>query len=131
MSLHWSAEFVGLPWRERGRDRTGVDCWGLLFLIYASRGVEVQSYADDYVSVDERERVAAIATQAASESEWLQINPGEEREFDALLFKRAGLATHVGIVVAPGKMLHIRNGGMSEIVPWRSRLIGIYRHRGL
>ena len=41
--------YVGLPWREHGRDRDGVDCWGVLRLIYLERlGIELPSYHSQY-----------------------------------------------------------------------------------
>jgi cell wall-associated NlpC family hydrolase len=29
----WAANYIGLPFREHGRDHNGTDCWGLVTLI--------------------------------------------------------------------------------------------------
>lgn len=34
MSQHWTTRYVGLPYRAGGRERDGLDCWGLIRLIY-------------------------------------------------------------------------------------------------
>ena len=33
----WVADYVGLPWEPYGRTRAGVDCWGLVRLVYEER----------------------------------------------------------------------------------------------
>lgn len=33
--MHWAAQYIGFPYLEGGRGAGGVDCWGLLCLVYA------------------------------------------------------------------------------------------------
>lgn len=132
--MHWSAKFVGLPWAEKGRAREGVDCWGLCHLVYAEAlGVTLPSYVDQYACVAERAEIAALMSSDSLRWPWAEVPLEDAREFDIALFSRAGLQSHVGIVIAAGRMLHIDSERHSCIETylagrWRPRLIGIYRH---
>ena len=131
----WTNAFVGLPWLDRGRDWKGVDCWGLLYLVYQTKGIAVQSYSESYTSATEREQVALLA-QDANKSPWLSVERGQEQSFDMLFFRRGRLATHVGVVTARGKMLHICEGREAvidryDLSPWSVKLCGIYRHEAM
>jgi cell wall-associated NlpC family hydrolase len=45
---HWSRDYVGLPWKFAGRSSEGVDCWGLLWLVYREvLGIPIASYAPE------------------------------------------------------------------------------------
>ena len=33
----WASEYVGIPYRTHGRDRSGADCWGLICMIWQER----------------------------------------------------------------------------------------------
>lgn len=130
---HWSTPLVGLPYAEKGRDPTGVDCWGVVCLALAAAGFTVPSYGGEYVSTDEnREIDAAVAREAVSPL-WRPVEPGSECEFDVLIFRRGRYASHAGVVVKPGLMLHIEQDDMqSRVVDYRAplyatRLSGIYR----
>jgi cell wall-associated NlpC family hydrolase len=44
MIPNWAAQYVGLPFRDKGRARTGLDCYGLVVLVLREQfGVEVPS----------------------------------------------------------------------------------------
>lgn len=131
--MHWSAPFVGLPWREKGRDRGGVDCWGLTALVYAEAlSLVLPSYTDNYAGIAEKAEIAALMTADAACWPWQAVDD-EARDFDVAMFRRGRMESHVGLVAGPSRMLHIFRGGLSCLESytdgrWRPRLIGIYRH---
>jgi cell wall-associated NlpC family hydrolase len=128
-------EYVGLPWLERGRDRDGLDCWGLLALVYAERlGVLLPSYRDDYQTTADTEAVAGLIENHIAP--WHPVPLGEERVGDALLMSVGGRPRHVGVVVCPGLVLHIERRAGSLIESYHSmrlrrRVLGVYRHESL
>lgn len=125
--------YIGLPWCDRGRGISGVDCWGLLRLVYLElRGIELPSYADSYVTAgDARELARLIAGEL---DPWDEIEPGAETIYDGVLMREGKFPRHIGIVVEPGLMLHVERGGTSQVERYRSgmfahRVVGFYRHR--
>lgn len=127
--------YVGLPYLDRGRDLAGVDCYGLLRLVYAEiLGIELPSYADDYRTAADD---LAIASLIADELDpWDEVAKGGEREGDAVLMRSGRHLRHVGIVAdGRARLLHIERGDLSRIErydlgPLAHRVAGFYRYRG-
>ena len=132
----WSNAYIGLPFREKGRDRSGLDCYGLVYLAFATeQRIAIPRLDKDYACLAEREEIAALF-DAGNSDPWRPIAEGDERPFDVVLFRRGRITSHIGIVVEPGRMLHIQNGidcGIEryDVGAWRTRLVGIRRHREL
>jgi cell wall-associated NlpC family hydrolase len=135
--VRWTRDFIGLPWQFAGRSRDGVDCWGLLWLIYRDvLHIEIASYAQETMDAPERDQIAALMAGELSKTPWTDIPLGQERAFDMAVFKRAGLDSHVGVVVEPGRMLHITQGTETRVEwfdqgRWKPKLIALHRHVSL
>lgn len=130
---HWSVPLVGLPYVEKGRDVAGVDCWGLVCLALGEVNCAIPSYEGDYISADEGREIDAIIEREASSPLWREVDYGEEKAFDVLIFRRGRYRWHAGVVVRRGIMLHIEEeAAQSRIVSYEnpafaSRLTGVYR----
>jgi cell wall-associated NlpC family hydrolase len=127
--------FIGIPEVDLGRDRNGCDCWGLYRLVLREAcGIELPSYAGDYMCSRESAEVDRVARGVFSGSPWQQVT-GPRRPFDLLLFQRGRQAFHVGLAVDADRMLHMPAGDASSIVPvrdqWHRCLAGVYRHEAL
>lgn len=133
----WMRDFVGLPRLVAGRSRAGVDCYGLIWLVYRDvLRLDLASYAGETLDAPERAQIAALVAGGCSASPWCEVQPGAEQEFDMAVFRRGGIADHVGLVIAPGRMLHVvdATGVYLESFAagrWKSRLAGVYRHEAL
>lgn len=131
----WAAGYVGLPFAECGRDRAGLDCWGLVRLVLAEVfDVTVPSYLGGYADTADRRAIADVIASALPE--WIDVGARPERPGDVVLFRVMGQPMHVGIIVAPGWMLHVERGIDSALdrlggMRWGSRRIGLYRHEDL
>lgn len=133
--MHWSVSYIGIPFIEKGRDRAGVDCWGLIRLIYQNElGIELPSYVEGYASLAEKAEISGLFEAGRASPVWEMTDSA--REFDVLMFRMGRLGAHVGIVAGRKRMIHAPEGLTSCIEDYsgprhESRLIGIYRHSAL
>lgn len=125
--------YVGIPYVTRGRVRDGADCWGLVRLVYAElRGIDLPSYAEDYVSSTDRAAIADLIEGGLPA--WERVPAGSEKLFDGVLMRVKRDECHIGLVVAPGRVLHVENDKLSCVEPYGSwrlahRITGFYRYR--
>ena len=130
--MTWSNRFIGLPWADFGRTREGCDCYGLVHVVYREElGITLPDYLG-YGSPDEVGEIAALIEGAQASPLWLP-REGPALAFDVAVFRQGRLATHVGIVVRHGLMLHMVDGDAAKLEDyragrWASRLTGHWRH---
>jgi cell wall-associated NlpC family hydrolase len=128
----WPSAYVGLPFVDGGRNRAGVDCWGLVRLVLAEQaGVDVPTYGE--ISAHDLARVTGtIRAAIAGDQTWRQVeHPGV---FDVAVMR--GNPLHVGIMIDTRRVLHVESTTAAVQIPVthpsvRHRLIGFYRHRDL
>jgi cell wall-associated NlpC family hydrolase len=124
--------YVGIPWRLRGRDFDGCDCWGIVWLVFKHElGIELPSYTDHYLSVEDKKAIAALI--ARERSPWREIDKGGERRFDAAILRNDSSHSHIGLITRRGRLLHIFEGRASEVVSYdeglfKRQIIGFFRH---
>jgi cell wall-associated NlpC family hydrolase len=140
----WPVIYQGIPFRDRGGDRAGCDCWGLITLIYREQlGIALPDYPEIAAgaSLDKAREIAA----AAEGPEWSEVAAGDERAFDVVLMRglvvhegrKSSRPIHVGCVFEPGLLTHIERVCEVSVVNYRAhprmrhRVEGFYRHRDL
>lgn len=133
------ADFIGLPFRDHGRDRTGADCWGGVRMVLAElRGIVLPDYGSGYRETMDCDGIGASIREGLVRDFERVAAP---QPFDLVIFKLAGKPWHVGLVVDAGRFLHWPqpdergNDGSSRIAhftdrTWRHRVEGFYRYRG-
>ncbi|MEX2444511.1 MAG: NlpC/P60 family protein [Alkalispirochaeta sp.] len=95
--MQWVGEYIGLPYRAYGRDRQGVDCWGLVRLVLAEHfSIELPDLVGDYDAADDD----AIARLIDDTRTLVDAEPIDEpRDGDIAVLRYMGHTTHVGVVV--------------------------------
>lgn len=133
----------------------GLDCWGLVRLIAAERfGAQLPAYdettwrecekRDDQLAANaelaafmngERVKGWEPMWEAAAAPSNEPLGGGRVAPGDVVLIRNLGAPIHVGVVVAPGHMLHIEEGIDAMCVEYddaktERRVIGFYRFIG-
>ena len=133
----WIDDYIGLPFKSLGRDRAGVDCWGLVYLVNREKfGHQLPTYSEDYANSHDFEEVGALI-RGEVVTQWKPIETGSEQLGDSILFRCNGQPSHIGIVLSRDeqKFLHARDGTYSSVerydsIHWRNRVMGFYRYAG-
>lgn len=121
--------YIGLPYRENGRDESGLDCWGLARVFYKQEmGIELPSYSELYTGSYDSKVTEAINYY---KDNWTRVESPQSG--DLCLFRIMGEPSHVGIYIGSNKFLHSRDGKDSVIDSldssmWFKRLEGFYRY---
>lgn len=131
--MNWSAQYVGVPFADRGRNLDGCDCWGLAVVVYARElGIALPSYADDYDGGGDLASLGPLIAGERTAPPWRPISEAPQA-FDLAIFRRGRCDSHIGLVIDQGLMLHIARGDCAKVeafdgLPWRTRLTGFVRY---
>ena len=125
----WYNDYVGIPFLAKGREKTGVDCWGLAILVYSEQfNITLPSFSDNY-DFEDTDRIAELTAQY--KEAWEETT--EPKPGSIVLFKVLGQVSHVGIYVGNNKFLHCRENHSSAIesldsISWNKRLAGFFNY---
>lgn len=126
----WHNKYVGIPYKDNGRDLNGVDCWGLARYVYNKEfNISLPSFSFNYDGGD-RERIEELIAQYREG--WEEITQ-DYKSGDLVLFRMMGYESHVGIITEYPYFLHAREKADSSIerldtTQWKNRVIGVFRY---
>jgi len=126
MIAKWAGDYVGVPYLAKGRSMAGLDCLGLLYLIYADHyGVRLPNY-DHYTHENNRSIEAVFLNNIG---EW---TPTESRQAGALvMLSIGGYTTHLGVCIGDNRFIHAMQGcdvaiDSLDSFRWKDRIEGVY-----
>lgn len=133
----WVAQYIGVPFKVHGRDRSGVDCYGLARLVLAEQfKIDLPSLAETYIDTKAKtsgERIETEITAQAAAS-WQEIAAGSERVGDVVVIRQRGYAMHIGVVLGDSKMLHVEESAVYSVIEaydgllFQTKIQGFYRY---
>ena len=130
---YWAGHYIGLPFKERGRDMTGLDCWGLVRLVlHEQLDIQVPSYAHYYVSSTSEKQIGPLVRRESLN--WKRVAVENSACGDVLILRMRGQPMHAALVLDHQYMLHIERGINSVLerydsMRWRNRIVGVFRHQ--
>ncbi len=118
-------DLIGIPFKDGGRGKDGIDCWGLVMLLLKRQGYRnIRNY--DISAFSMREINDEIEKERNS---WRKIsNP----RYGCVVLIANGCtsdANHVGIVVDNNKFIHCYAYSgvcLSSLKRWRGHILGYY-----
>ena len=129
-------DYIGIPFKHQGRDMDGVDCYGLVHLVYKrERGIilpDVQGYdySDQvrcgYFEAWEKDVDGIISS---AHKAWERVYPPHLELYDILLFRRyleIQAPTHIGVYTEDDKFLHC-----TETLPVSLGRLQRYQQQGM
>jgi cell wall-associated NlpC family hydrolase len=107
-------QYCGLPYKRRGRDREGLDCWGLVRLVLLEQAGKTFPRYDN----DDPDGWSI----AGHSNAFPRVKLVDAQALDvAIMFTdlkvKAGWVSapvHIGVFVTPKHILHINAGGISQ-----------------
>lgn len=145
--MHWVNQYIGIPYKDKGRSIQGCDCWGLVYLVLLEQwGIRVPTYTEDYTSTYAEHSGEIEGLIHSERTMWIEIPSGEEKAGDVINLrvplrdpetgKWVSRDWHTGIVTEYGEMLHTLMGHNSALEKyrrstWRNRIAGFFRHEQL
>lgn len=130
------SEYVGLEYKNLGRDRSGIDCCGLIYLIYKEkRGILLPDFTHLEYSTNWYKNGENVIVENIW-SDWEEVS-APYKEFDVLLFyngPKKRVVNHAGMVIADRKFIHVSSTFSSKVSAfhnvWQSRLYKALRYKG-
>ena len=100
--MHWSEQYLNIPWLWRGETRDGIDCLGLIKLVLSEqKKLIIPEYSPN--DIDSKYSMVERAIKYGT----LIKNIKDLREFNVVFFTIHNEVNHMGIMVNKfGKFLH-------------------------
>lgn len=123
--------YVGLPFKNFGRDFDGVDCWGLVRLVLKTEcNLDLPTYGE--ISAHDLMRVTDTIREESSCEPWIPVDREYVKAFDVALL--VGRPLHVGILVSSELLMHVEDKICTVLLPLTHpsidrRIIGFRRHQ--
>lgn len=132
---HDYSGYIGIPYVKNGRDITedgGLDCWGLLIVVFKEQYGITLPRLDALQVVDNRK---TMVQQVEDFGLYNLVKPVvDTQEGDIAVFNIIGDPVHVGIILSKTHVLHTQMSAGCIVEKytshkWSRRLQGIYRYQ--
>lgn len=129
--MKWYEAYLAVPFKDKGRDLDGWDCYGAMRFVLSQTGISLPAYDD---VVDEQLALEAM------ENRWFQIQRFSLQAFDVVTMhvptKAGRFPFHVGVMVESAFMLHCEEKIGTVCVPLSDQSVNyridkFYRHKQL
>jgi len=120
-------DYIGIPFKDNGRDASGYDCWGLVKELYFKfHNQELPDFT--YTKAIEDTVPLFFATEISTNHKWKKIEP---REGAIVVFAVGGVIAHAGFMINDHEFIHTLATSQTVIedtkrLRWAGRFKGCY-----
>ena len=122
-------ELIGIPFVEGGRDKSGLDCWGLVTLIYSYVFPDfILPDINVHCGISESKEIDNVASFTKS-----NFTKTDKELYSIILIKHNDpiYVNHVGVYLGGSKFIHTRkkigvNIDTIESMAWKRKIEGYY-----
>lgn len=121
-----------IPFKEKGRDRNGIDCWGFPYLVHREQlGNELPAYNEGYCTTKDVDEISSMI-KTARLTHWEPVAANQAQEGDIVILRIMGEPWHCGLMLDRTRFAHMeRTAGLVqesiESMRWAKRIEGFYR----
>jgi len=131
-------KYIGIPYKNLGRDFDGIDCYGLVYLIFKNeRGIVLPDYTELkydkkwYKNSCESHITDNISTCATDRGMFVKATK-PYREYDCIIFYSGSrIANHIGLYIGNDKFIHCleeRTSEIDRVSMWNKYIYGHMRY---
>jgi cell wall-associated NlpC family hydrolase len=128
----WAGSYLQIPFLEHGRTRAGLDCYGLVRLVFQEqRGIELPSLTHGYATTTDADEILTLF-RGELLAHWQEVPTTQARLFDVAIFRILGQPIHFALALDPPWFLHVvKDTDVSierwDALIWEKRLVGMVR----
>ena len=128
----WLNKYIGIPYVDKGRDFSGVDCYGLIYLIYRTEfNIPLPHYLDAYPSANDKWAASKAVSKGLTEG-WEKVKIPQFG--DMLILNILGRPWHCGMMISLTRFIHAPIHHLVSMERlnnpiWTQRINGFYRYK--
>ena len=127
-------DLIGIPFVDRGRDRNGMDCWGLALAAMRHFGKDVPDFD---VSCFDTLSIHAIYDGQRARWAWQKVEIPEPGDIAIMCLdpRYPEMVQHVGVYIGNGRVIHTLKKRESHLIRiddsyWSLKIVKYYRWMG-
>ena len=122
---------IGIPYRDKGRDRSGCDCYCLVYFynkLFLKK--ELPLYLD---YTDSLNRKAVDDVIEKHKNEWKKVSQNDTLNGDLILFRAGQRNGHCGVMISKYEFLHVSDDTETSCIEridnqkWKNKIRGFYK----
>ena len=121
-------KYIKIPFKDRGRDENGVDCFGLVQMIYQDEfKIQLPSYIETYANEKDKKAICHAINSEKKLSGWLETTT--PKFGNLIILNLLGRPRHLGVMLDENTFIHCMKGKGTIIenttdISWRNRING-------